>query len=195
MGKKSRRKVNFWRWECDQPPDVSKPAVKAAGGGGEGVGNQAVEAVQAVHQEPSLCAAFRQHVPLVGEDHVQHLLQLILARETKPRTLNTERHSAPSGEDSLPFTWQVKYLCWRLCAALFSSSPILTASSSSSEKILCSSTRLRSTICRCTFAEASSCRTRSARWSRLWLSLCSFSRRTLQRRSSWTGKATALIQF
>lgn len=184
----------------NQPPDVSKPAVQGPGGGGEGVWNQAVEAVEAVHQEPPLCAALGQHVALVGDDHIQDLLQLILLRKQtqrnsthcwrlvflkdSPRLLLKCDAPPPLQRILVCRTWQVKYLCRRLFAALFSSSSILTASSSSSEKILCSSTRLRSTICRWTLAEASSCRTRSVRWSRLWFSLCSFSRRTLQRRSS-----------
>lgn len=69
----------------NQPPDVSKPAVQGPGGGGEGVWNQAVEAVEAVHQEPPLCAALGQHVALVGDDHIQDLLQLILLRKQTQR--------------------------------------------------------------------------------------------------------------
>lgn len=57
-----------------QPSDVSKPAVQIAGGAGEAVRNQVVEAVKAVHQELPLCMAFSEHVALVGEDHIQHLL-------------------------------------------------------------------------------------------------------------------------
>lgn len=41
-----------------QPPDVSEPAVQVAGGAGESVRNQAVKAVEAVHQKRPLCAAF-----------------------------------------------------------------------------------------------------------------------------------------
>lgn len=57
-----------------QPLDVSEPAVQIAGGAGEGVRNQAVEAVKAVHQELPLRMAFSEHIALVGKDHIQHLL-------------------------------------------------------------------------------------------------------------------------
>lgn len=46
----------FLNWH--QPPDVSEPAVQVAGGAGESVRNQAVKAVEAVHQKLPLCAAF-----------------------------------------------------------------------------------------------------------------------------------------
>lgn len=46
----------FFNWH--QPPDVSEPAVQVAGGAGESVRNQAVKAVEAVHQKLPLCAAF-----------------------------------------------------------------------------------------------------------------------------------------
>lgn len=57
-----------------QPPDLSEPAVQIAGGAGEGVRNQAVEAVKAVHQELPLCMTFSQNIALVSKDHIQHLL-------------------------------------------------------------------------------------------------------------------------
>lgn len=53
-----------------QPPDVSEPAVQIAGGAREGVRDQAVEAVKAVHQELPLCMSFSEHVALVSEDHI-----------------------------------------------------------------------------------------------------------------------------
>jgi len=56
------------------PPDVGKPAVQVVGSAGEGVRNQAVEAVEAVHQELPLCAAFSQHITLIGQHYIQHLL-------------------------------------------------------------------------------------------------------------------------
>lgn len=39
----------------NKPLDVSEPAVQTAGGAGEGVRNQAVEAVEAVDQKLPLC--------------------------------------------------------------------------------------------------------------------------------------------
>ena len=41
----------------DKPPDVTEPVVQVTGGAGEGVRNQAVEAVKAVDQELPLCVA------------------------------------------------------------------------------------------------------------------------------------------
>lgn len=63
-----------------RPPDVSEPAVQIAGGAGESVRNQAVEAVKAVDQELSLCMAFSEHIALIGKDNIKHHLQLILDR-------------------------------------------------------------------------------------------------------------------
>lgn len=71
-----------------QPPDVSEPAVQIAGGAREGVRDQAVEAVKAVHQELPLCMSFSEHVALVSEDHIQQLLQLILDRQEKDMPQN-----------------------------------------------------------------------------------------------------------
>ncbi len=66
---------------------MSEPALQIAGSAGEGVRNQAVEAVKAVHQELPLCVAFSQHKALVGKDHIQHLLQLILDKKRKGHVL------------------------------------------------------------------------------------------------------------
>ena len=68
-----------------RPPDVSEPAVQVAGGAGEAVRNQAVEAVKAVHQELPLCVAFSEHKAVVGKDHIQHLLKLILRNKKEVR--------------------------------------------------------------------------------------------------------------
>lgn len=65
------------------PPDVSEPAVQIAGGAGEAVRNQAVEAMKAVHQELPLRMAFSEHIALVCKDHIQHLFELILYIEEK----------------------------------------------------------------------------------------------------------------
>ena len=65
------------------PPDVSEPGVQIAGSARKGVRNQAVEAVEAVYQELPLCIALRQHVTLIGEDYIQHLLKLILVKKIK----------------------------------------------------------------------------------------------------------------
>lgn len=53
-----RRNIFYFFLNWHQPPDVSEPAVQVAGGAGESVRNQAVKAVEAVHQKLPLCAAF-----------------------------------------------------------------------------------------------------------------------------------------
>lgn len=65
----------------NKPLDVGEPAVQMVGGAGEGVRNQAVEAVKAVDQELPLCMTFCKYKTLVGKNHVQHLLQLVLTRK------------------------------------------------------------------------------------------------------------------
>lgn len=57
---------------------MSEPTFQTTRGAGEGVRNEVIEAVKAVHQELPLCMALRQHVALIGEDNIKHLLQLIL---------------------------------------------------------------------------------------------------------------------
>lgn len=52
---------------------MSEPAVQVAGGTGEGVRNQAVQAVEAVHQELPLCMALSQNIALISKDHIQNL--------------------------------------------------------------------------------------------------------------------------
>lgn len=69
------------------PPDVHEPAVQVAGGAGECVSNQAVEAVETVHQELPLCVALSQNIALIGQNNIQNLLQLILERESCTLTL------------------------------------------------------------------------------------------------------------
>lgn len=66
-----------------KPLDMSEPVVQMAGGAGEGVRNQAVEAVKAVDQELPLCVALCEHKTLIGKNHIQHLLQLILDRQRR----------------------------------------------------------------------------------------------------------------
>ena len=60
------------------PPDLVEPAAQVAGGAGEGVRDEALEAVEAVDQEPPLSVTLCQHVALVGHHHVQHFLQSVL---------------------------------------------------------------------------------------------------------------------
>lgn len=62
----------------NKPLDVGEPAVQMPGGAGEGVRNQAVEAVEAVDQELSLSMTFCKYKTLIGKNHIQHLLQLAL---------------------------------------------------------------------------------------------------------------------
>ena len=59
---------------------LAEAVLYLAGGPGEGLGDEALQAVEAVHQEPPLGVALSQHATLVGQDHIQHLLQLILER-------------------------------------------------------------------------------------------------------------------
>lgn len=71
-----------------RPLDVGEPAVQVAGRTGERFRDQVLEAVQAVHQELPLSAAFSQDVPLIGNNHIQHFLQLILVRKLHNTAMN-----------------------------------------------------------------------------------------------------------
>lgn len=62
---------------------MSEPAVQVGGGGGEGIRNQAIKAVEAVHQELPLCTAFSQHIALISNNNIQYLLQLILQKKAQ----------------------------------------------------------------------------------------------------------------
>lgn len=64
----------------NSPLDLSEPAIQMTGGVGEGVRNQVVEAVEAVDQELSLSVTFCKYKTLIGKNHIQHLLQLVLDR-------------------------------------------------------------------------------------------------------------------
>lgn len=68
----------------NKPLDVSEPAIKMTGGAGEGVTHQVVEAVEAVDQELPLCMTFCKYKTLIGKNHIQHLLQLVLHRTNRP---------------------------------------------------------------------------------------------------------------
>lgn len=59
---------------------MTKPAVQIAGSAGKGVSNQTVEAVKAVYKEPSLGMTLSQNIALIGKDHIQYLLKLILEK-------------------------------------------------------------------------------------------------------------------
>lgn len=67
-----------------RPVDVGEPAIQMTGGAGEGVRNQVVEAVEAVDQELPLCVTFCKYKPLIGKNHIQNLLQLVLRRKNMP---------------------------------------------------------------------------------------------------------------
>lgn len=73
--------------ECvvvNKPLDVSEPAIQISGGAGEGVRNQVVETVEAVDQELPLCMTLCKNKTLIGKNHIQHLLQLVLDRKNRP---------------------------------------------------------------------------------------------------------------